>query len=52
MKVRKYIIKVKHFASLLFLLINANISVGTARMVPLGTPPVAILYTLYVTYTF
>jgi len=28
MKVRKYIIKVKHFASLLFRLINANISVN------------------------
>ena len=33
------------FSSLLFRLINANISV-TARMVPLGTPAVAILYIL------
>jgi hypothetical protein len=33
-------------------LINADISVRTARMVPLGTPAVAILCILYVMYTF
>jgi hypothetical protein len=31
MKVRKYIMKVKHFASLLFRLINANSQNGSTR---------------------
>jgi hypothetical protein len=55
-KVRKYIIKVllcKNFCITLISLDKCeHFCKLTARMVPLGTPVVAILYILYVTYTF